>query len=177
MSADEIENAMRYGSQDPNILRSKNDLGRFGLGLKMASLSQCRKLTVLSKKDGKTVAACWDLDHINLKKAWALKMYSSSEMEDLPGYFYLSNLEHGTVVLWQDFDRLEDSSANAQKSFDEKIDLTRKHLSLVFHRYLGDENPQKRISMFFNGDPVQPAQLGRRRKHIRLCQAQKENHH
>ena len=48
MAADEIENAMRYGSQDPRDARDKNDLGRFGLGLKMASLSQCRKLTVMT---------------------------------------------------------------------------------------------------------------------------------
>ena len=156
MAADEIENAMRYGSQDPHDTRDKNDLGRFGLGLKMASLSQCRKLTVMSKKDGKTVAASWDLDYIKLKKSWALKVYSESEMEDLPGFFYLNGLEHGTVVLWQDFDRLEDASANAQKSFDEKIELTRKHLSLVFHRFLGDENPKKRLALYFNGDPVQP---------------------
>ena len=156
MDADKIENAMRYGSQDPHEARAKNDLGRFGLGLKMASLSQCRKLTVMSKKDGKTVAASWDLDYIKLKKSWALKVYSEDEMENLPGFFYLNGLEHGTVVLWQDFDRLEDASANAQKSFDEKIELTRKHLSLVFHRFLGDENPQKRLALYFNGDPVQP---------------------
>lgn len=143
MAADEIENAMRYGSQDPHDTRDKNDLGRFGLGLKMASLSQCRKLTVMSKKDGKTVAASWDLDYIKLKKSWALKMYSEEEMENLPGFFYLTGLEHGTVVLWQDFDRLEDASANAQKSFDEKIELTRKHLSLVFHRFWEMKTPKK----------------------------------
>lgn len=50
MTADELESAMRYGSQSSQNTRRKNDLGRFGLGLKMASLSQCRKVTVLTKK-------------------------------------------------------------------------------------------------------------------------------
>lgn len=39
MTAEELENAMRYGSQSSQNIRRKDDLGRFGLGLKMASLS------------------------------------------------------------------------------------------------------------------------------------------
>lgn len=50
MNADELEIAMRYGSQNPNEERDSKDLGRFGLGLKTASLSQCRILTVASKQ-------------------------------------------------------------------------------------------------------------------------------
>ena len=43
MKAGELENAMRYGSQNPNNKRAPTDLGRFGLGLKTASLhSQCK---------------------------------------------------------------------------------------------------------------------------------------
>ena len=50
MNGSELDNAMRYGSQSPNERRDPNDLGRFGLGLKTASLSQCRMLTVVSKQ-------------------------------------------------------------------------------------------------------------------------------
>ena len=53
MSSKELQEAMRYGSQNPLEIRGENDLGRFGLGLKSASLSQCRELTVTSKKNGK----------------------------------------------------------------------------------------------------------------------------
>jgi hypothetical protein len=59
MNADELETAMRYGSQNPNDKRDATDLGRFGLGLKTASLSQCRTLTVASKKDGGIEVRCW----------------------------------------------------------------------------------------------------------------------
>ena len=56
MSAAELENAMRYGSQSSKESRRKDDLGRFGLGLKMASLSQCRKVTVLTKNQSPVYA-------------------------------------------------------------------------------------------------------------------------
>ena len=41
-----------------------------------------------------------------------------------------------------------------QKAFDEKIEVTRKHVALVFHRFLGDENPKNRLSIYFNGEAV-----------------------
>ena len=49
MTEEELLSAMRLGSQDPNIVRRKDDLGRFGLGLKTASFSQCRHLKVETK--------------------------------------------------------------------------------------------------------------------------------
>lgn len=67
MTEEELINAMRYGSKSVLDERGKDDLGRFGLGMKMASLSQCRKLTVMTKKNGEVSAACWDLDYINKK--------------------------------------------------------------------------------------------------------------
>lgn len=154
MTPEELENAMRYGSQSSTDIRRKDDLGRFGLGLKMASLSQCRRVTVLSKKSGVTCAARWDLDYIIQQGNWSLQFFDEKELEDMPGYLYLKLKDSGTVVIWEQFDRLKQGAAQVQKAFDEKIDLTRKHISLVFHRFLNDENPQMRISMFLNGEPV-----------------------
>ena len=48
MSESILEEAMRYGSRSPTEERDADDLGRYGLGMKTASLSQCRKMTVLS---------------------------------------------------------------------------------------------------------------------------------
>ena len=73
MSSDEIVEAMRPGSQNPLETRSTNDLGRFGLGMKTASFSQCRKLTVISKKTGYHSAYwTWDLDYVALTHKWEL---------------------------------------------------------------------------------------------------------
>ena len=154
MSREELEIAMRYGSQSSHDIRRKDDLGRFGLGLKMASLSQCRKLTVMTKKDGVFNAACWDLDYIIHQKDWALQFFTEEEMTNSIGYLYLKLKGSGTVVIWEQFDRLQQGASQVQKAFDEKIELTRKHVSLVFHRFINDENPKNRISIFFNGEVV-----------------------
>jgi anti-sigma regulatory factor (Ser/Thr protein kinase) len=57
-----LRNAMRPGSRNPLEERDAGDLGRFGLGLKTASFSQCRRLTVASRTDGTPVEVRrWDL--------------------------------------------------------------------------------------------------------------------
>lgn len=154
MTADELETAMRYGSQSSHDVRRKDDLGRFGLGLKMASLSQCRCVTVLTKKDGAFNAARWDLDYIIHQRDWALQFFTEDEMKDVPGFSYLQEKESGTVVVWEQFDRLQQGAAQVQKAFDEKIELTRKHVALVFHRFINDELPKNRIAIYFNGEAV-----------------------
>ena len=53
MSEEELRDAMKAGSRSPLEERSPEDLGRFGLGLKTASFSQARSLTVASKQKKK----------------------------------------------------------------------------------------------------------------------------
>lgn len=152
----ELETAMRYGSKSSLDIRDENDLGRFGLGLKMASLSQCRKFTVVTKKDGKICAAKWDLDYIIEKGDWTLLQFADAELDSL---YFIENLQKqdsGTIVIWEDFDRLAKGSANLQMVLDEKIEIARSHIALVFHRFLGDENFSKRVKIFFNNSKVEP---------------------
>lgn len=156
MTEDELESAMRYGSRSSLEERDKDDLGRFGLGLKTASLSQCRKLTVITKKAGVFNAACWDLDHIIKAKDWSLICFSGKEAEALPFASQLNQYENGTVVIWQEFDRILDEAANVQKVFDEKIEGARNHVALVFHRYINNENITDRVKISFNNAPVDP---------------------
>lgn len=80
MTPDELENAMRYGSQSSTDTRRKDDLGRFGLGLKMASLSQCRKVIVITKKHDNICAACWDLDYIIHQGNWSLQFFQKKKL-------------------------------------------------------------------------------------------------
>lgn len=154
MSPEELESAMRYGSKSSLDDRDKNDLGRFGLGLKTATLSQCRSLTVITKKMGIISAACWDLDYIVQENDWALIWYDSNEIKEIMFADFLDKKETGTVVVWQVFDRIADSSADAQKVFDEKIGRARNHAALVFHCFLDDENLKKRVKIYFNNAPV-----------------------
>ena len=62
MAEEEIDIAMQYGSKNPTEERDKKDLGRFGLGLKTASLSQCRCLTVVSKQGDNLEGRQWDIE-------------------------------------------------------------------------------------------------------------------
>ena len=71
MSSDKLAEAMRYGT-NPNMQRSTTDLGRFGLGMKMASLSQCRVLTVISKFKGRISVCRWNLDRVIQTNKWTL---------------------------------------------------------------------------------------------------------
>ncbi|HIO95848.1 MAG TPA: ATP-binding protein [Campylobacterales bacterium] len=106
MSKDELTEAMRLATKNPEEPRDKKDLGRFGLGLKTASFSQCRKLTVFSKKDGRISIKQWDLDYISSSNSWLLITPNISEFRGVPLLAEFSRLTHGTLVLWQDDETL-----------------------------------------------------------------------
>jgi len=156
MLSDEITAAMRYGSRSPSDIRDKNDLGRFGLGLKTASLSQCRCLTVISSKDGTLSGRQWDIDVVVQRKDWVLLQLDQSEMYEMPGIDDLRSLRNGTLVIWHKLDRLCSGATSLEDSFPGKMDDVRAHLSLVFHRYLVGETGQKRITMSINKQPIKP---------------------
>lgn len=154
MSEIELESAMRYGSKSSLETRDPKDLGRFGLGLKMASMSQCRKLTVITKKDSEINAACWDLDFINEKGNWIIKKFDTKEIKKFHCIDELMRLKSGTIVIWELFDRMSSSSVNKRKIFDEKIELARDHIALVFHRFIDPDVIGQGVSFFFNGVKV-----------------------
>jgi len=152
MNADELETAMRYGSQNPNDKRADTDLGRFGLGLKTASLSQCRTLTVASKKDGNIEVRCWDIDHVIKTGEWSLiVLETEEEINAIPHIDNLRAFDSGTLVVWQNLDRLKVGELNFDRSMGRKMDNVRAHLSLVFHRYLSGEIGLKRLQIKMNG--------------------------
>lgn len=139
MVEDQLVEAMRLGSLNPLEERSPDDLGRFGLGLKTASFSQCRRVTVRTKtKGGRTVTRCWDLDVVNSAREWRLlkKVLSKSEKR----LTFLDRTECGTIVLWEELDRVVEASDSDDKrahdDFLRKIDSVREYLEMVFHRYL-----------------------------------------
>lgn len=150
MSKNSLEQAMRYGSSNSLNERNEEDLGRFGLGLKMASLSQCRKLTVLSKQNNEYAGACWDLDYIYATKKWTLITYSHDEIKNNSYFYNLDKYENGTIVLWENLDKISESNIHFEKEFDHKLDFASKHLGLVFHRYLERKKSSKIFELYFN---------------------------
>lgn len=156
MTNNELEAAMRYGSQSSLDERDCDDLGRFGLGLKMASLSQCRRLTVVTKKLGIISGARWDLDYLISKEDWVLLKLNGTDIQTVKNISYLDDKQSGTIVMWENFDRISNGSANPNKAFDERIEIAREHIALVFHRFLNDEIIAKKVKVFFNNDRVEP---------------------
>jgi hypothetical protein len=153
MNQKELIQAMTPGSKDPNDPRDKNDLGRFGLGLKTSSFSQCKRLTVSSKrKEFSLLHRCWDLDFVNKSEKWVLLDYISDESFEND----LQKLEYGTTVIWEKLDRLVGNSKvnneAAMNVFLEEFSLVEDHLSLVFHRYM----EQKKVSIYMNGNKLEP---------------------
>ena len=158
MDSDELTNAMQYGSQNPLNERNNYDLGRFGLGLKTASLSQCRVLTVASKKHGVIQARRWDIDYVKTTGKWTLLALTEEEDINLiPGIDRLGNQDSGTLVVWEKLDRMQEGTIDFAKSMGKQIDIVRDHLALVYHRYLAGESGLIRVSIKINGIDIEPA--------------------
>ena len=156
MTEGQLLDAMRHGTANPRNLRSPRDLGRFGLGLKTASFSQCRSLTVISKRDSQVCGAEWNLDRIDAADDWILSILESVDLKGLPYCEKLGN--HGSMVLWRELDRLMEDEAGDRRDeiVNEKLEAVRRHLSLVFHRFLAGEIKGSRITITINGHPVDP---------------------
>lgn len=147
--------AMRLGSMSPLQRREPHDLGRFGLGLKTASFSQCRCLTVLSRtSDGQPVMRRWDLDHVSRRNEWELLRHFSVAH---PCFARLRTLEHGTVVAWSNIDRITTgqsrNSDRGQDNFLRQAQGVGKHLAVVFHEIM---RGPRGVQLIINDQPLEP---------------------
>ncbi len=106
MTERELDKGMRLGEINPLENREPTDLGRFGLGLKTASFSQCRRLTVASRKNGDMNCLRWDLDFIATSSddGWYLLEGAHKESENL--LTPLNSYDSGSLVLWEILDRI-----------------------------------------------------------------------
>ena len=149
MSANELLLAMRPASTNPEHERAPDDLGRFGWGMKSASFSQCKRLTVVSKTRECYSGATWDLDDID---AWSMTTHSSDE-----ALMLLSDpipTVTGTEIIWQKCDRLSEGNSLTQGQFNETVAHARRKLSLVFHRYIAGAVGVAKLSVSVNRTPL-----------------------
>ena len=157
MTEKEMHDAMRPGSCNPLDTRDPKDLGRYGLGLKTASFSQCRRLTVRSLRKGvsQPFTRCWDLDFIRLKNQWLLLKQASKGAES--NFSRLRKMDHGTSVLWEKMDRIvagQDVDNQVHENFfHQRIDGVKQHLAMVFHRFMEGKN---RLTIYINKREIEP---------------------
>lgn len=149
----ELESAMRLGDRSPLEKRDRTDLGRFGMGLKTASFSQCRRLTVASVKNGATSCLRWDLDALAASPdgGWLLFEGPSPGSETFLAPVY--HMKSGTLVLWETLDRIV-TNGYVANDFNDLIDRVESHFAMVFHRLI--QVPNARLKILLNGKQVMP---------------------
>ena len=162
MTEAELLAAMRPGSHSPLAERDAQDLGRYGLGLKTASFSQVKRLTVGTCQNGTLAVRCWDLDYVTACGDWRLLRRGSDlfAQQALPR---LTSLKSGTIVFWEAMDRItppgtDTNNDRAQQLFLNRADQVKAHLAMVFHRFLDPrENVGKKpLKIWLNGNPIEP---------------------
>ncbi len=158
MTKSRLKDAMQIGSSDPLAPRGEGDLGRFGFGLKTASFSQARELTVLTRtKDGTSNSVnCWDLDEVRRTGRWVIK--KSAPESARPILDNLDSGKRGTVVLWRRLTDLVDPKAEKKNSaaravFYEELEVISRWLGMVFEQFLSRVDP---VKMRLNGAVVNP---------------------
>ena len=150
-----LTDAMRIGSRSPTEVREPSDLGRYGMGLKTASISQSRCLTVATRTraQGGVSIRRWDLDHLVATNDWQLLRVEFQEL--LGDVEQFKQMKHGTLVVWEKLDRLVGNvgsdNTRAQQQFLAAIRSVEEHIAMVFHRFmLGRDS----ISIWINGQRV-----------------------
>lgn len=151
MSAEELYRSMRPASTNPDHERSPDDLGRFGWGMKSASLSQCRHLIVLTRQNGELAGASWDLDDL---VDWKMGILEDAEIRDLASQQLFER--DGTEIVWSKCDRLSEFGHVANNGFNDLVAHAKRQLSLIFHRYLSGEEGLRKLKVIFNGDALKP---------------------
>lgn len=148
MTRDELLVAMCMGAKRPTLERRADDLGRFGLGLKTASLSQCKRLTVVSRiKGGSWAAMQWDIERVIAANKWTILQLNQAEISRLPLAEEFLTRAQGTMVLWEEIDRFVRGKGDLEREFTRQMGHVRDHLALVFHRFLDGDLPRVAIAM------------------------------
>ena len=155
MTVDELQKAMQHACRNPEEDRADGDLGRFGLGMKTASLSQCREMIVMTKKNDKVSAASWNLDTVAETGTWSLIVFGDEEIKKLPKYEKLADKPRGTAVLWRVFDRLSEREIRPYQALTAKLGDAAEHLSLVYHIFLAGREVPKLV-VRINGNELSP---------------------
>jgi hypothetical protein len=154
MTYSQLLNAMRPGSRSPLDVRDSSDLGRFGLGMKTASFSQCRRLTVVTRHSNKVSAARWDLDYVAETDEWLVEI--PDDPMEIPWADKLGS--SGTLILWEKLDRLteNENTKEVQQHLVRRLDDAVSHLELVFHRFLSGERGIKKVNITLNNRALMP---------------------
>ncbi|OWV08895.1 ATPase [Micromonospora wenchangensis] len=157
MSVQELVTAMTVAARGPATSRASTDLGRFGVGLKSASFSQSRQLSVATATAGDWYVRTWDLDVVEETGEWRLLHGADVDTTTVLDRLR-SGTDHGTIVLWRRLNGyrggdVSEDDERTQRQFYAEAARTESHLAMVFARFLtGGHRRNLRVS----GSAVEP---------------------
>ena len=157
MDENQLTQAMRLGAKNPKDKRNIGDLGRWGMGLKTASLSQAKKITIFSLNNTKKkyISRCWDLDFIAKEANGRWFLINTLDENSFKLIKNKFKYKAGTVILWENLDRMLDLTDPKKQNFTKLQEKTINHLQLVFHRFLDKDHPKK-VNISLNGKKLKP---------------------
>lgn len=153
MGREALRVAMQLAGTGPGARRSETDLGRFGLGLKTASFSQCRCLSVCTRGPDGLIGAQWDQARIARTQRWSLVTFADEEVDEQLQHGLGVPAPRGTTVVWTDLEPIRMTWGEGERALNLAMDGAIDWLSLVFHRFLNGDHVE-RINISVNGAPV-----------------------
>ncbi len=153
MDEQTLLDSMKIGSSDPYVERRIEDLGRFGMGMKTAAFSLGKRLIVVSKENRQVSNVCWDLELIEKNSQWKMIILNEDNEIIKEAKNLLSNYENGTVVIIDNLDKLidENNMSKSEDKFFKVISKVKKHTSIVFHRFIEEDN----LEIWINNNKVE----------------------
>lgn len=153
LSESVISEAMRIGSSQG---KSKSSLGKYGIGLKSASLNQANSVSLLSISAGVGCGRKWTQE--NIKKGWVCDVLNGKEVEKYlkQGFGPLQLDESGTMVVWEDLQHLRTTAATIESTISQAVKSLINDLGLRFHRFIGDGRVSIYIDAQASGKPETP---------------------
>jgi hypothetical protein len=150
MSRSELNFALTFGRK-PLDIRHPEDLGRFGMGLKAASLSQGKRVTVVSRQGANSEYGVWDTETVN-KKGWVIKMSPfDSTLRLIEPQIDSSS---GTILIIEILDKLLNECDHEKLMFYRKLEGINDHLGLIFHRFISGLEGKSSVQIIYQNFPV-----------------------
>ena len=133
MSVKRLNEAMGFGTDTG---KGSEQLGKYGMGLKSASFSQCLSVTVITKRRGAVAAMRWTAD--NIKNGWICehieRRAASSHLSQDWGVMKLDGA--GTLVHWDGLDAFRVARDRADGVLEDYFRRISLYLGLHFHRFI-----------------------------------------
>ena len=136
MTDDKLLHAMQFGT---DIKHAVTDLGKFGIGMKSASFSQCRCLSVVTMRGGKVAGRRWTVESI--RNGWKCERLHQDDAAAIlaAGWGDVRIRTQGTAVIWDELDRLHVPSGTVEAALRRTFKQLRLALGIVYHRFLERE--------------------------------------